>query len=226
MIRRSQSQILRTRIGLGMSPLFGSYERIKQHTALAELYPEYLILLHMIIRASMSLLSSAAERARNIDDQLSDALSTYFAAHMLEEEGHDEWVLDDLKVLGIDAAAVLARMPPWPVAAMVGSQYYWINHHHPVALLGYIAVLEGYPAKPEDIDAMIERTGLPAAAFRTWEKHAALDPGHTRELDELLNSLLLGPHELSCVSISGLTTVRFAAAAFDQLFEEAAVTPA
>ena len=30
-------------------------------------------------------------------------------------------------------------------AALVGAQYYWIRHVHPVALLGYVMLLEGYP---------------------------------------------------------------------------------
>ena len=30
-------------------------------------------------------------------------------------------------------------MPSPAVAALVGSQYYWLLHHHPVALLGFVA---------------------------------------------------------------------------------------
>lgn len=216
---------MRTRIGFGMGPLFDAYERLTHHPALTRVYPEYLVQTHMIIRASIPLLSRAAELARSVGDDLGEPLAGYFEKHIVEEEGHDEWMLEDLAVLGFDAADVIARMPPWPVAAMVGSQYYWVNHHHPVALMGYVAVLEGYPARPEDIDGMIERTGLPAAAFRTLAKHAGLDPGHSRELDEVIDSLPLGPGDLTCICVSALTTVRFAAAAFDELFEEAAATP-
>ena len=39
-------------------------------------------------------------------------------------------------------------MPPPSVAGLVGSQYYWILHHHPVAFLGYVALMEGYPPTP------------------------------------------------------------------------------
>jgi len=44
-------------------------------------------------------------------------------------------------------------------SARVGAQYYWIHHFHPVALLGYIAVLEGRPPSPTLVEELIERTG-------------------------------------------------------------------
>ena len=43
------------------------------------------------------------------------------------------------------SAREIARPPAPAVAALVGAQYYWVLHHHPVALLGYIGLLEGYP---------------------------------------------------------------------------------
>ena len=72
------------------------------------------------------------------------------------------------------------------MASLVGSQYYWIFHTHPVALLGYIAVLEGNPAPIEFLNEVVERTGLPRAAFGSMFKHAALDLQHRNDLDEVL----------------------------------------
>ena len=43
---------------------------------------------------------------------------------------------------------------------VVGAQYYWILHYHPVALLGWIGLLEGYPPAPEMLDELMARTGL------------------------------------------------------------------
>ncbi|MEZ5864865.1 MAG: hypothetical protein R3D25_12675 [Geminicoccaceae bacterium] len=64
----------------------------------------------------------------------------YFAHHIDEERNHDVWTLEDLVNARFDGDAVLAQLPPPSLAAMVGSQYYWILHHHPAALLGYIAI--------------------------------------------------------------------------------------
>ena len=56
----------------------------------------------------------------------------------------------------------VARMPSPTVAALVGSQYYWIFHYHPVALLGFVALfVEGHPPTPQLIEVLNERTGFP-----------------------------------------------------------------
>lgn len=217
---RRHSERVRNRIGLATRPLLDIYRRLKVHPRLDVLYPEYLVRTHMIIRASVPLMQVALEQARALpDDPVAIPLAAYLDAHIGEEAAHDEWVLDDLAELGLDRSFVLAQMPPPAVAAMVGAQYYWVAHHHPVALLGYIVVLEGYPARSEDIEEMIERSGLPSAAFQTWAKHADLDPNHNRDLDDLLDSLPLTTDEASCICVSGMTTVRFAVAAFGELFE-------
>ena len=125
------------------------------------------------------------------NDPLAAPLARYLEEHVDEELGHDETLLDDLELLGVDRASVLARMPSPAVAALVGSQYYWILHYHPVAFLGYVALMEGYPPTPELIDELIERTGFPRDAFRTYVEHAELDPGHRDHLDRTIDSLPL-----------------------------------
>ncbi|MDP8937905.1 MAG: iron-containing redox enzyme family protein [Actinomycetota bacterium] len=212
---------VRGRIGLVSIPLFQTYQALRTHPRLATAYPEFLVRTHMVIRASVPLMHEVLRRVSEMpEDPLSEGLHAYVAKHLPEEEGHDEWVLDDLDRLGVGREQVLARMPPSSVAAMVGAQYYWVRHHHPVAFLGYVAVLEGYPAPAEDIDEMVERSGLPRAAFSTWMKHAALDLDHRREFDELLDSLPLSEEDITCICISGTTTARFANATFGPLVDD------
>ncbi len=215
------SRSVRGRIGLVSIPLFQCYQALKAHPALATVYPEFLVLTHMIIRASAPLMTDVLRRVHDMpDDPLSQGLHAYVEKHRSEEEGHDEWVLDDLERLGLGREHVLRRMPPASVAAMVGAQYYWLRHHHPVAFLGYVAVLEGYPAPVEDIEEMAERSKLPRAAFSTWMKHATLDPHHRAEFDELIDSLPLTDEDITCICVSGMTTVRFATATFSRLVDE------
>jgi len=85
------------------------------------------------------------------------------------------------------------------VAALVGAQYYWVLHHHPVALLGYIGLLEGFPPSPGMIEDLRARTGYPADAFRTLVAHAELDPRHGDELFELVDTLPLTPEQSAVV---------------------------
>jgi hypothetical protein len=110
-------------------------------------------------------------------------------------------------------------MPSPSVAAMAGAQYYWIHHHHPICLLGYLAALEGKPAPAEQIRELAARSGLPPAAFRTWLEHAELDPDHAREFDRFLDDLAPDEPTFQAIALSAMTTIRFAAASFAELFE-------
>ena len=210
---------LRAKIELALPELLAASRRLGDPPAHpASCYPEYLFATHCVVRASVPLMEAARRRALELDaDPVSAALAEYLAEHEDEERDHDEWLLDDLEVLGRERAAILARPPSPTVAAAVGAQYYWILHYHPVALLGYIAVLEGYPPSPELVDDLIARTGHPPEAFRTLRAHAELDPGHRQELDELLDRLPLTREQSEAVGLSALASARAMARAFDEI---------
>jgi pyrroloquinoline quinone (PQQ) biosynthesis protein C len=153
-------------------------------------------------------------------DQVAGALASYLEQHIPEELDHDEWLLDDLEVVGVERSTVLSRAPAPSVAALVGAQYYWIFHYHPVALLGYIAVLEGYPPSLALIDGLVMSTGYDRSAFRTLIAHSELDPGHSDELDELLDRLPLTREQSGVVGLSAISTVRLIANVFDEVADE------
>jgi hypothetical protein len=205
-----------------IAPFAVAYDALVEHPRLRELWPEYLILQHQIIRATVPLTEAALARSEELagPDALAAPLAAYLEEHVDEELHHDETLLGDLEVLGFDRPSVLARMPSPSVAALVGSQYYWILHHHPVTFLGYVALMEGYPPTPELIETLVERTGYPREAFRTYVEHAELDPGHRDHLDRTIDSLPLeGWHE-SALGISAIATAAHAARSLEELSEE------
>lgn len=168
-------------------------------------YVEYLQKMHDIVRASVPLMHAALARCTD-GDLRSRTLATYFHEHIAEEEGHDELVLQDLEELGVSRADEAHRTPNPYLAAMVGAQYYWIAHASPVALLGYIAFLEGAPPTAAEIAAI--RSVLPTHvdALRTLRVHAEADPSHTRILDDLLDDLDLDDADAALVGASALQT--------------------
>jgi hypothetical protein len=155
----------------------------------------------------------AAERARALvdTDPVAYGLTAYLDEHVGEELGHDEDLLDDLEALGFNRDEVLARMPSPTVASLVGSQYYWILHYHPIAFLGFVALMEGFPPTEELIRTLIERTGHPADGFRTFADHGDLDPGHRDRLDRTLDSLPLTPHHEVAMGVSATSSAGLAA---------------
>lgn len=215
----THSQILRAKIEIALPTLRATVQTIEEHPQFSALFSEYLFTLHCMIRASVPLMQAALERAQTLSshDPVAGGLATYLAQHIPEELHHDDWLLDDLAVLGMDRAQVLSRLPSPAIASLVGSQYYWIHHYHPLALLGYMAVLEGYPATAEQIEAQVITTGHPRAAFRTLFKHAVLDPHHRSGLDQALDSLPLTREHSVLLGVSALRTVELASYALQEL---------
>ena len=173
-----------------------------------ERYKEYLFVLHSVVRSSVPVMRAAEERCLLLEKSpLSAALSGYYRVHAAEEINHDNWLLEDLELIGVGRRTVLSRKPFQSVAELVGSQYYWIHHFHPVCLLGYIAVLEGYPPEYSDLLKLRARTGYPRAAFRTLAEHSSLDRHHIEEFWKMLDSLPLGKSHEEWITLNGIYTL-------------------
>ncbi|MGW7352201.1 iron-containing redox enzyme family protein [Streptomyces sp. NPDC054784] len=183
-------------------------------------YRHYLRAMHQVIRASVPLLERAADRCgERTDDPVAAPLAAYLRAHAEEERGHDDWLLSDAEAAGWPPGELTGSTPPPAVAALVGAQHYWIEYAHPVALLGYVTVLEGNAPAPGLAGLLARRTGLPPAAFETVRLHADLDGGHSADLARLLGTLPLDAAQRSLVAVSALHTVTALAELFDRIAE-------
>jgi hypothetical protein len=223
----SNSRRLRRSIEESLPELLAATGAVMAHPQFRELYPELLITVHQMVRATVPLMRAALQRSREIEDTdaVAAAMVPYLARHIKEEMHHDDWLLEDLEFLGVARADVLRRMPPPSVASFIGAHYYWIHHHHPVAKLGQIAVMEGYPPTVGIIDSLAGRTGFGRPAFRTLEKHCHLDSHHRDEFDEALDAMPLGEEHHAILELSARHTVRAAAAAYREVQERAAASP-
>jgi hypothetical protein len=198
------SVALRTKLAPVTPVLRAATAALWRPEGLRRRYVRYLAAMHPLVRASVPLLERAAERCADLDDPAAARLAAYYTRHAEEERDHDAWLLDDLATAGAGPAAV-----PHPVVVeLAGAQYYRIEHQHPVALLGYIAVLEGHAPGPRLADRLAAATGLPAGAFRTVREHAELDDGHVADLHRLLDDLALTPQRQTDVCVSALHTAQ------------------
>ncbi|MFE7618467.1 iron-containing redox enzyme family protein [Streptomyces sp. NPDC057496] len=205
----SASERLRVKLAFAEPALRASAAGLWRPEGLLPRYRAYLCAMHTVIRASVPLMERAAERAGLLarrGDPLGAPLAAYLDGHIREEAEHDAWLLEDLTAAGSGPRAALDPVPPPLVASLVGAQYYWIEHHHPVALLGYIAVLEGHAPTTGLAPRLARLTGLPAPAFRTVHEHARLDDGHADELYALLDRLPLSRGQEAAVAVSALHT--------------------
>jgi pyrroloquinoline quinone (PQQ) biosynthesis protein C len=208
----ANSKLLRTKIELFSSGLDKVAYEFWMHPEFAQVYREYLFQSHSIIRASVPLMQATLDRCRShryASDSVLQTFGDYLERHIVEESGHDDWILNDAEVLGIDRQLLLDRIPKPTAVRMVGSQYYWIHHYHPVAMLGYIAVMEGTPPEAEFIEEVARRNGLPLKAFSSFMLHAKVDPKHRADLDVLLDNLALSQHEIGLIGLSALQTIQY-----------------
>lgn len=211
MDRTSGGSIAAVRITLELTKpaLQAASARLWQLPGLAQRYPAYLCAMHGVIRASVPLMELAARRCadRAAHDPVAGPLRQYLLRHIEQERGHDDWLLADLAALDRDLPRRVAAQPSPTIARLAGAQYYWIEHYHPVALMGYIAVLEGNAPTPGLGDWIVRTAGVPEGAVRTAREHAELDTRHAEAAFHLLEALPLTPAQTNAVTISGLHTV-------------------
>jgi pyrroloquinoline quinone (PQQ) biosynthesis protein C len=208
----SNSQLLRNKISLFSKGLDKVAYEFWMHPEFARVYPEYLFQSHSIIRASVPLMETtlAVCRAETYKtDPVLKMFGDYLARHIEEERGHDNWILDDAEAMGIERSCLLDRIPKETAMRMVGSQYYWIHHYHPVAMLGYIAVMEGTPPKTEFVKDVASRNSLSPEAFSSFLLHAKVDPKHRADLDALLDELPLSQNQHAIIGLSALQTTQY-----------------
>jgi hypothetical protein len=137
---------------------------------------ENLKFLHAVMVASEPLLEAALKMP------LLASVHDYYAEHLKEERHHADWLREDLASIDVKTALI-----DWRAARVVGAQYYLIHHVSPVALLGYIAVLECRPAPMAQIEQLEALHGK--ALLRTMRYHAEHDIEHGKALLDLIDTI-------------------------------------
>src|SRR3954452_11637762 len=94
---------LRGALGLVFGELVRAGSRFVDDPQIRERYPEYLVMCHTVIRASVPLMEAARENARELapGDPVAAELVDYLTEHIEEERDHDEWLLRDLEAIGV-----------------------------------------------------------------------------------------------------------------------------
>jgi hypothetical protein len=215
-----ESRRLRNKLELVLPGMLATGRRLIGHPGLRGIYPEFLVMTYGIVRATVPLMETALTKARMLpDDQVAVLLADYLEHHIPEERGHDDLLLADLEFIGVPRDRVLSRVPSPAIAALVGSQYYFVQHVHPVGLLGYMAMFEGYPPVRQEVDLVRAATGYGPEAFRTHLLHADLDSHHGDDLDDLLDSLPLTEQQRTLIGLNAIASVQLMTQAQQELLD-------
>ncbi len=150
-------------------------ETAVRHGAPQELYRGFLGEAYHHVKHTFPLLALAASRTD--DEGYQAALLEY----MVEERGHEKWILDDIAAMGGDAEAVRLGQPRTPCRVMIAYAYDAVGRVSPYAMLGSVHVLEGLSVRLADLlaDAMKKRLGLSGdRGFSYLRSHGSLDQEH------------------------------------------------
>lgn len=150
-------------------------------------YIAFLSQAYQHVRHTVPLLIACRDHLPHHLDWLKPALSDY----VLEEQGHDQWILDDIQASGGDAQAVRSARPGDDVEVMLAYAYDTIARGNPLGFMGMVHVLEGTSVALalRAADAIQQVLGLPDQAFTYLRSHGLLDQEHTDHFAELVNKI-------------------------------------
>lgn len=111
--------------------------------------------------------------------------------YVAEEQGHEEWILDDIRACGADAEAVRNGRPGHAAEVMVAYAYDTIARGNPLGFFGMVHVLEGTSVALALMaaDRIQQNLALPDAAFSYLRSHGTLDLEHTAHFELLMNRI-------------------------------------
>lgn len=116
----------------------------------------------------------------------------FLYAHMHEESGHEEWVLNDLEAIGLSRELARAMSPGIFTSTLCGYNYWSADRRHPCSALGMIYALEVIASVYGGAfsSAVKEALFLEGDRGTTFiGSHASMDTQHLRLLRNVLNEL-------------------------------------
>ncbi|QHE86149.1 TenA family transcriptional regulator [Hydrogenophaga sp. BPS33] len=138
------------------------------------------------VRHTVPLMQAFRARIPAGREWLAPALDEYIE----EEQGHDEWILDDIRACG-DTSDVRNSRPGIATEVMVAYAYDTIARGNPLAFFGMVHVLEGTSVSLALLaaDQIQKPLALPDAAFSYLRSHGTLDQEHVQHFQLLMDRI-------------------------------------
>ena len=152
-----------------------------------ELYVEFLTQAYHHVRHTVPLMMAVGSR---IPERLA-WLQHEILHYLEEEEGHDQWILNDIEAAGGNRDAAAKSQPDIATDAMVAFAYDMVARRNPVGFFGMVYVLEGTSVALalRAADRVQATLALPNRAFTYLRSHGTLDQQHVHHLAGILNRL-------------------------------------
>ncbi|MDI1481721.1 iron-containing redox enzyme family protein [Polyangium sp. y55x31] len=154
-------------------------------------YAAFLRQTHLYVRHTRPLLRRAGERLARAGK--APELARLFLQKADEEQGHDLWVLEDLRAIGRAENPAAPTSPCPAVAAYIAWNRFQVEAGSPLAFLGTAYVLEALSQARAGatVAHLVARRRIPGIerAVRFLSGHAEADEGHTEVLRGLFDRI-------------------------------------
>lgn len=145
-----------------------------------------------------------------------------FLRHAISEVGHDELALRDIAALGEETSWIRDERPLPATFAVIAAAFHMVEHHDPIAYVGYLFHLEYTPVQlgQRYMDAL-ERAGIPRSAMGFLEEHSSVDVAHCKLIQQYCDKLIRTPEQLNAALYMQRVTANLYGKMLDEAIETA-----
>ena len=132
--------------------------------------------------------------------------------YLEEEEGHEEWILNDIEAAGGNREAACKAVPSLETQVMVAYNYDYITRKNPVGFLGMVFMLESTSTQiaSQGADAVMSGLDLPKSAFSYLFSHGSLDIEHMKFFEQTVNKITDPDDQAAIIEVAQNTFRLFA----------------
>ena len=165
-------------------------------------YMAFLVQAYHHVKHTVPLLMACGSRIPMEKEWLREAIAEYIE----EETGHQEWILNDIKVCGGDPEMHRYGKPGAETELMVSYAYDTINRGNPVGFFGMVLVLEGTSIQlaTNAAHTIQNALDLPATAFSYLSSHGSLDIDHMKFYESLMNRMDDNNDQLAIIHMANM----------------------
>ena len=173
-----------------------------------ETYIAYLTEAYHHVKHTVPLMREARAGMDEAHQRFVEALDEY----IVEETGHEHWILADIKNCGGDAEAVRTGAPRPATLAMTDYAYDYIRHANPMGFFGMVFVLEGTSVRlaTQGAEAVAKNLGLGPECFSYLTSHGSLDIEHLTFFQKLMDQVDDPADQAAIIEVAKAIFERFA----------------
>lgn len=155
------------------------------------------------VRHTTPLLMAAGGQLQPQQEWVRKTISNY----IVEEIGHEQWILDDIEALGYERSAFADGEPPLTSEVMVAYLYDYIRRINPMGIFGMVLVLEGTSSGLASTVAMLvqAKLALPDTAMTYLTTHGELDQEHMKFFEATMNKVTDPADQAAIIHVANMT---------------------